>query len=145
MRDETERVLRAAGWCPGRSHDTSAARSALESDGYRISARVEEFLREFDGISVRYKRGKDTDFIRFDARDACSGADSAWVHKYENRTWTSSMVPIGESNSGHLLLVMSSDGTFFGGFDDVLVALGSSAEEMIEKLLNQDQERLRPL
>lgn len=49
---EAERVLRAAGWRPGRRVDTAAWRALLEEDGFRVHDAAERFLAEFGGLIV---------------------------------------------------------------------------------------------
>jgi hypothetical protein len=141
MREETRGILRQAGWLPGRSQDINDVRSLLMSRGYRIGKAVEQFLREFTGITINFIRNGRPDSIWFDAQRASALADPEWVARYGERTKTS-LVPIGFSNHEHLMLMQSDQGGFYGAFDEFLCALGSEVDEMIENLLNQDQEPL---
>lgn len=141
MRDTTERLLRAAGWSPGRSQDVSAVRSLLESRGYALSRPAELFLSEFNGITIEFTRNGYRDSMWFDAQRVSKLADPEWVEYYEDRT-KQSLVPVGCSNHEHLMLMASDKGGFYGAFDDFLTALGSGPVEMIENLLNQEQEPL---
>jgi SUKH-3 immunity protein len=102
MREDTERVLRAAGWYPGRCRDASAARSALELQGYKVDDRVEQFLREFDDLRIPFLRHGRIDEIRLDAVSMSTIADDEWVAYYSERIKTS-LVPIGLSSFGHLM------------------------------------------
>ncbi|MFE3188717.1 SUKH-3 domain-containing protein [Nocardia sp. NPDC059240] len=52
LTSETERVLRASGWWPGRQVDTSAWKETVERGGFRWNAAVERFLGEFGGLTV---------------------------------------------------------------------------------------------
>lgn len=141
MRDAIGGVLRLAGWLPGRSQDIAGVRSLLQSRGYRVGEAVEQFLREFTGITINFMRNGRPDSIWFDAQRASALADPEWVAHYGERTKTS-LVPIGFSNHDHLMLMQSYEGGFYGAFDDYLCSLGSEVDEMIENLLNQDQEPL---
>jgi hypothetical protein len=141
MRDAAGTALRQAGWLPGRSQDIAEVRSLLKARGYRIGEAVEQFLREFTGITINFIRHGHPDSIWFDAQRASAEADPEWVAHYEERTKTS-LVPIGFSNHGHLMLMQSDEGGFYGAFDDFLCALGSEVNEMIENLLNQEREPL---
>ncbi|MEU4065899.1 SUKH-3 domain-containing protein [Streptomyces wedmorensis] len=49
---EVERVLREAGWHPGRAVDTTGWKQQLEQDGFRSHAAAEDFLRELGGLAV---------------------------------------------------------------------------------------------
>jgi SUKH-3 immunity protein len=142
MRDAIGDVLRQAGWLPGRSQDIAEVRSLPQSRGYRIGETVEQFLREFTGITINFIRNGRPDSIWFDAQRASALSDPEWVTHYEERTKTS-LVPVGFSNHEHLMLLMQSDeGGFYAAFDDYLCALGPEVDEMIENLLNQDREPL---
>jgi len=141
MRDAIGRVLSQAGWSPGRSQETTEARSRLQSCGYSISETTEQFLREFTGITINFIRNGRPDAIWFDALRASELADPEWVEHYEGRTKTS-LVPIGYSNHEYLMLMQSEEGGFYGAFDDYLYALGNGVDEMIANLLNQEKEPL---
>jgi hypothetical protein len=141
MEQPADGLLRRAGWHPERAEDVSAVRSLLESRGYVVSEKIILFLREFDGISINFAHNKRMDEIRFDARYAISQADPEWISYYEGRTKTS-LVPIGYSNYGHMMLMQSDEGRFYGSFDEFLCALGSDSKEMIINLINQDREPL---
>src|SRR5258708_29030146 len=141
MRNATERLLRGAGWRPGRSQVAFAVRQLLEARGYNVGKRIELFLREFAGVTIDFTRNGRQDSIWFDAQRASALADPEWIAHYEDRTKTS-LVPIGYANHEHLMLMQSDEGGFYGAFDDFLCALGSEADEMIENLVNQDREPL---
>ncbi|WP_084534936.1 SUKH-3 domain-containing protein [Nocardia yamanashiensis] len=47
-----ERVLRTAGWSPGRQIDTGVWRQRLEGSGFRWSGAADRFLAEFGGLVV---------------------------------------------------------------------------------------------
>jgi hypothetical protein len=141
MRDAIGRVLRQAGWLPGRSQDIAEVRSLLQSRGYRIGEAVEQFLREFTGITINFIRNGRQDSIWFDAQRASALTDPEWVAHYGEQTKTS-LVPVGFSNHGHLMVMQSDEGGFYGAFDDYLCTLGSGVDEMIVNLLNQDREPL---
>lgn len=49
---ETERVLRAAGWYPGRRIDVSGWVCELEESGFLMHEAAVEFLSEFGGLRV---------------------------------------------------------------------------------------------
>src|SRR5258708_888889 len=122
MRDVIGGVLRQAGWLPGRSQDIAEVRSLLQSRGYRIGNAVEQFLREFTGITINFMRNGRPDSIWFDAQRASVLADPEWVAHYGERTKTSS-VPIEFSNHEHLRLMQSDDHGFYYAFAYYLAAL----------------------
>lgn len=54
MSPEAEKALRAAGWQPGRSIDTTSWRLQLEQVGLQMHDAAEAFLREFGGLDFEY-------------------------------------------------------------------------------------------
>ncbi|WP_372405119.1 SUKH-3 domain-containing protein [Streptomyces luteireticuli] len=50
--DEVDRVLREAGWVPGRCVDPEPWLSALEAEGLSRHKAVSDFLAEFGGVAV---------------------------------------------------------------------------------------------
>ena len=136
-----ERLLRVAGWSPGRSVDVSSPRAMLEERGYAVGPLTEAFLREFDGLTVDYVRNGHADSVWFDAGRASVEADAEWVAEYGRRLGES-LVPIGFSNHDHLLVMIAGSGSFYGGFDNFLCQLGPSAPAMIDNIVSQES---RPL
>lgn len=51
---ETERVLRDAGWIPGRRVDIGVLRTQMEEFGFIMSEAAERFLSEFFGLVFKY-------------------------------------------------------------------------------------------
>ncbi|KAJ5438810.1 SUKH-3 immunity protein [Penicillium daleae] len=51
---ETERVLRDAGWIPGRGVDIGDLRTQMEEFGFIMSEAAERFLSEFFGLVFKY-------------------------------------------------------------------------------------------
>jgi hypothetical protein len=49
---ETDRVLREAGWAPGRRVDIQRWVVPLAAEGFRVQAAAEQFLSEFGGLAV---------------------------------------------------------------------------------------------
>src|SRR6266498_2865570 len=130
MREPVERLLRDAGWVPGRAQSIDEDLDFLEASGFPATDPVKSFLREFSGLVVRFLRNEREDEIWLDLRRAARWADPEWVAEYMRRVGVP-LVPIGYANHEHLMLLETQDGRFFGAFDDFLGSLGSSPDEMI--------------
>lgn len=52
---ETERVLRNAGWRPGRKIDTSVWRDRLQMSGFVWTEAADRFLSEFGGLVINHR------------------------------------------------------------------------------------------
>jgi hypothetical protein len=111
--DEVDRVLRAAGWQPGRQVDTTAWRLALESSGYRMHEAAERFLAEYGGIKVT-ARGPGISVARepfeFDPLQA-DGEDDRFAEWGEEIGRT--LFPVGVLDQGQFFLGISETGEVY--------------------------------
>ncbi|WP_328290672.1 SUKH-3 domain-containing protein [Nocardia aurantiaca] len=111
--DETERILRASGWSPGRQVDTSAWRERLERGGFRWNAAADRFLKEFGGLAVDISGPGITS-----AREPFE-LDPLLVEGEDDRfaEWAEvvgeSIAPVGELDSGRYFLGMSESGDLY--------------------------------
>ncbi|MCU1648286.1 MAG: hypothetical protein JWN03_8561 [Nocardia sp.] len=111
--DETERVLRASGWLPGRQVDTGAWRERLELSGFRWNAAADRFLEEFGGLAVDISGPGITS-----AREPFE-LDPTLVEGEDDRfaEWAEvvgeSIAPVGELDSGRYFLGMSESGDLY--------------------------------
>lgn len=141
--DEVERVLRAAGWQPGRQVDTTAWRRDLESTGFRMHEAAERFLAEFGGLKVDI-RGRGISVARepfeFDPMLA-DGEDDRFTEWGEDIGET--LFPIGVLDQGQFFLGISESGEVylvtnwlasFGVVPEALerLILGIKADEIAE-------------
>ncbi|MFD8205570.1 SUKH-3 domain-containing protein [Streptomyces sp. NPDC059695] len=126
---EVERVLREAGWRPGRAVDTTGWKKQLEQDGFRSHAAAEDFLGEFGELVVghggagitRAREPFDLDPLlalgeaeRFDERSEEIG------HR---------LFSVGELAGGHAFLGLDEDGELYV-VDDWLARFGRMPEAM---------------
>jgi len=133
MLSQIDRVrLKSSGWKPCGPEDLTHYLEALKIGGYDVSDIVLAFLKEFGGLSFSTWKGRD---FTIDPIAAMANRDSQWVRGYNARV-NSTLSPIGEADSGHLVLVMSPAGEVWGGFDDTLWKVGMSGEEAIANLMH---------
>ncbi|MEU1871962.1 SUKH-3 domain-containing protein [Streptomyces sp. NPDC019793] len=133
---ETERVLRLAGWYPGRTVSVESWEREMQEadDGYVMHDAVRRFLAEFGGLEVS-QRGPGVNAARspfridpssakwdFEIIDALS--EDAEVYLY----------PVGELSQGNSYLVMAESGAFYLGMDDVEL-LADTADAALDKLV----------
>ncbi|MFD8702175.1 MULTISPECIES: SUKH-3 domain-containing protein [Kitasatospora] len=108
--DETERVLRAAGWQPGRQVDTGSWRRRLESAGLPMHDAAEQFLSEFGGLLV------EVDGPGISRARTPFELDPALADGEEDRftDWSQeigeAIVPVGELDNGRYFLGISDSG-----------------------------------
>lgn len=141
MFELADRLLREAGWVPGRTRPVTEDLTVLRDGGYPAGGRLEEFVREYGELIVTYVRNGREDHAVLDVRKGCERADPDWVGEYSERAGTP-LSPIGYANHEHLLLLAGEDGKFFGGFDDFLGYLGGCVAEMVERLATRGIESI---
>jgi hypothetical protein len=126
-------LLAEAGWSPNREVDVAGDIGALRADGYPVWESLARFFAQFSGITVRYTRNGRADAVWFGGGRAVAWADAGWVEDYAARVGQR-LAPVGYAHHDHLLVMAAEDGKFFGGYDDVLVLLGSSPPELVGNL-----------
>jgi len=130
----TERVLRDAGWWPGRQAKIDGWVAALESEGFRIHPAAQRFLTEFGGLTIhvdgpgvtRYKEP----FSLYPT--SCSGEEDRITDW--GRELGKTFYPLGAFGQRSFFIVMDSDGEVFLMMDDV-GALGPG-DTALEKLIS---------
>ena len=139
--------LAQAGWKVGRKVWTIKYRAFLTGEGYAWFPAVAEFLAEFGGLLIEFKRedgGPDT--IDLDACEASSGFDSRWVTEdYIQQIGQTKFCAIGQAYSTHMLLFMDEAGRVYGGFDDFLCFIGNSGAEAIEVICSNQRARIKEI
>jgi hypothetical protein len=135
--DDAERLLRQAGWHPGRRQDITAIRELLETRGYDIPATTEDFFQEYDGLVIRFERHNREDSINFSVERVCAIADPEWITYYGSQLGTP-LTPVGFANFEHLVIMQSSDGSFYVGYDEFFARVGATPLEMIRNIVSQN-------
>jgi hypothetical protein len=139
--EETESILVAAGWKPGRRVDVSAWRDQLEGRGLTMHDAAERFLQEFGGMDVRASGSGVTSAkepFQFDPTLALGEEDS---FELWSRRSGHSLFPLGELDRGRFFLGIDEEGEIylvsgwlarFGKFDAGLESLarGIMAEDV---------------
>ncbi|MET9492800.1 SUKH-3 domain-containing protein [Nocardia sp. NPDC006630] len=131
--NETERVLRASGWLPGRQVDTSSWRERTELGGFRWNAAADRFLEEFGGLAVDIS-GSGINSARepFDLDPTLVDGED---HRFAQ--WAEivgeSITPVGELDSGRYFLGMSASGNLYLVAD--WLALFGQIPEALESLI----------
>ncbi|WP_185444862.1 SUKH-3 domain-containing protein [Kribbella qitaiheensis] len=140
--DAGQRLLSLASWAAGRRVPTDRYESVLVEDGYRWFDLLETFLSEFGGLVLGERFGPFGDILTIDPELATSGIYRERVEEYEEFLAVE-LVPVGVAARGHLCVMMSPAGSFYGGFDDFLCYLGDNAFEMIRRIATNEGEVLR--
>jgi hypothetical protein len=120
---ETDRVLRRAGWYPGRSVCTAEWENTLrEHGGFEMHEAARRFLAEFGGLEST-ERGPGKTMARmgftFDVLSEEAGVD---------------LYPIGAADRRNNYLGIASNGAVYVGMDSVTL-LAETADEALEKLV----------
>lgn len=110
---EVERVLRDAGWYPGRDTDPTPWREPLEADGIHIHPAADNFLREFAGLTVDHggpgiTRAREP--FELDPLLALGEADrfGEWSEEICRHLY-----PLGDLDHGHAFLGLDEQGELY--------------------------------
>ncbi|MGW1246567.1 SUKH-3 domain-containing protein [Streptomyces sp. NPDC002535] len=126
---EVERVLREAGWHPGRVVDATCWKQQLEQEGFRSHAAAEDFLREFGELAVGHGGAGITrarEPFALDPLLALGEADrfDQWSQEIGHR-----LFPVGELADGLAFLGLDEDGELYV-VDDRPARFGRMPEAM---------------
>jgi hypothetical protein len=132
--EETERILLAAGWFPGRTVDNAVGewrRQLQREGGFHMSPASEEALREFGGLEAR-SRGPGIDRARagfkFDPMLADGEED-----RFQNCR-EAGVFPLGELHDGHAFIGLSPSGRVYL-VGDFVKLLADNIDQAIDFLL----------
>jgi hypothetical protein len=116
--EDTVRFLKYAGWSATRDFQTTVHEQILDEAGYRVFPVVQDFLRQFGGLRIRYRydfRGTTiyTEF-HFDVESAVDGWSSEFLPEFEEMAG-GKLCLIGESNNCNSVLMMDEQGRVYCG------------------------------
>jgi len=142
MTAESERLLRAAGWTPGRRKRVRAWHAArrLERAGFVVWPELRDLLANLEGLTVRWENHSHTDQLRF---KACVAVKAA---KFEiacdpGPAIGSRWAPIGMIFQDHMQVLVAEDGRFFGTWFPDLWLLGETFDAFIDDVLRDQSEQ----
>ncbi|MCL2141886.1 MAG: SUKH-3 domain-containing protein [Methanimicrococcus sp.] len=129
-------IMEKYGWNPKRRIDTAEIVKILSDEGYQLNKYALEVIEQFGNLELEhpsYKIKNQTEKLHFNPLKACEGIYREKVEEYESRIGES-LVVIGEAYNEHLTLMVSDNGSIYGGYDDFLVRLGNSIEDALETI-----------
>ncbi|MFF2191417.1 SUKH-3 domain-containing protein [Streptomyces sp. NPDC058157] len=136
------RVLREAGWTPGRSAGPGPRPDMVEQYGPPPRAAA-EFLAEYGGLHLEFADPRDGSGESRDDIDICGGADIlGWVGTW-SRAAGEPVFPVGEFARRNCVLLVGDSGSLYGAFDAVLGLLGADALTGLGRLV-LDRSPLEP-
>jgi hypothetical protein len=133
--ENVKKYLINAGWYKGRNIDTTNVIKFMTQEGYKVSGKVESFLKEFEGLRISYldKNGL-PDILHFDCIKAIKDTFLDNVIYYSERLNNINLCVIGQGFDTYMTIMMDDDGAVFGGYDDYLYKFGNNEEEAIENI-----------
>ncbi len=129
-------ALKQAGWTPARLIDTTEAEDVYERAGYSVFDLGKEFLGRFGGLEIEFVRYGELDRIWFLAARTVEFTDPLWVDDYSNRAGMP-LLPVGYGLNDHLMILVASDGSVYGGFDDFFQRFGDDVPAAIEAIMQE--------
>lgn len=132
---ETDRVLRAAGWYPGRSVPTEQWESTLrEHGGFEIHPAARRFLAEFGGLAVD-QEGPGVTMARAPFRlDPLAAEWDDEIFDVLSEEAGVPLYPIGDAMRRNSYLGIAPNGAVYIGMDSVAL-LAETPDEALRKLV----------
>ncbi|MFI9768216.1 SUKH-3 domain-containing protein [Streptomyces sp. NPDC052415] len=132
---ETDRVLRRAGWYPGRSVCTAEWENTLrEHGGFEMHEAARRFLAEFGGLeSTERGPGKTMARMGFTFDPTVAEWDDEIFDVLSGQAGVD-LYPIGSADRRNNYLGIASNGAVYVGMDSVTL-LAETADEALEKLV----------
>jgi hypothetical protein len=134
MIDIVNKVLTDAGWFKNRNIDISVLEKVLINDKYIVFKCAKDFLSEFGLLKITFKNprsDKNVD-IEIDTRKAITFKSKIDAYGCYFNT---NMLPVAEVERFCMIVCISEDGKFYGGYDETLLKLGNSFEEALYNLM----------
>lgn len=137
--EQTDRVLRAGGWVPGRSMPTRTWESILLQVGeFEIHEAARRFLSEFGGVGVPYREPWDSmPWMEFSLDPLLALWDAEIIDDLAEQAGAD-LYPIGMRDRGNQHLAMAADGSVYAGMDSVWL-LASTGDEALQRLTGRIQ------
>ncbi|WP_413757565.1 SUKH-3 domain-containing protein [Streptomyces sp. MMBL 11-3] len=132
---ESDRVLRAGGWYPGRAIPTQTWEDALFQSGeYEIHDAARRFLAEFGAVSVPRRDSLDAaSWLEFRLDPLLAFWDAEIIEGLAEQAGVDDLYPIGMRDRGNQYLAMAADGTVYAGMDSVWL-LAPTPDEAVQRL-----------
>ncbi|MFC8565518.1 SUKH-3 domain-containing protein [Streptomyces sp. NPDC057245] len=133
---ETERVLRLAGWQPGRTVSTDSWERAMREadEGYVMHEAARLFLSEFGGLEV-WEKGPGVNAARSPFRiDPLLAKWDFEIIESLSEDAEVQLYPVGDCSQGNFYLTVAEEGTVYLGMDDVELLAGTT-DEALDKLV----------
>ncbi|WP_430727329.1 SUKH-3 domain-containing protein [Streptomyces beigongshangae] len=132
---ETDRMLRAGGWYPGRAIPTQTWEDALLQSGeYEIHDAARRFLAEFGAVGVPHRDPLDaTSWLEFRLDPLLAFWDAEIIEDLAEQAGVDSLYPIGMRDRGNQYLAMAADGAVYAGMDSVWL-LAPTPDEAVQRL-----------
>ncbi|MEU6453039.1 SUKH-3 domain-containing protein [Streptomyces sp. NPDC047065] len=131
---ETDRVLRAAGWSPGRAVPTDTWESILlETGGFELHDAARRFLAEFGALRVPHREPwAEMPWREFSLDPLLAFWDTEIIEDLSDRAGVA-LYPIGMRDRRNSHLTMAEDGAVYEGMDDVWL-LASTPDQALEQI-----------
>lgn len=137
LSDAAAKVLGEAGWTADRKVDLREVVERYEACGYEVSASAFEFLESFDGLTLEFPRGGETDCCWFDSGRSVIVASKGWVGRYSALA-SENVLPVGEMYFDHFSVFVGQSGALYAGYDQTFYRLGETWQSGISNLIGED-------
>ncbi|MDE5780459.1 MAG: SUKH-3 domain-containing protein [Lachnospiraceae bacterium] len=148
MNNKTMSRLIESGWTKARKIDITEIEDKLTERGFMLSIQNKEFLCKYGNLRFelpnRNKQFKERICVHFDVKKALGKNLYKESLEYLEDEYeflnVDSLVPIGESENGNLLILCTSNNVFYGYADYCLIRYGENIDEMLDCLIGENKD-----
>lgn len=134
--------LTSAGWYDGRKIDIQNIKDLFKERQIELFKTAEKFLVEFGMLEITFQDPNPSfdmkEYIHFNPKLAVGDClDREYFEDLEeelNEEIGEKVIPVGETDRGNLILLITPSEKYYGYTDGCLVKFGDNTEEMLECL-----------
>ncbi len=123
---------------PCRAEDRSRIIGQAKSLGFPVTSAFERFLEAYCGRHFEHPSysSASREKMHFDIDALGTDFDPEATEEYSERLGMP-LIPIGEANNGHLMLMMDGEGALYGAYDRFFTKLGSDIEDGLNAIFER--------
>jgi SUKH-3 immunity protein len=141
MTELTEQAqIEIAGSNLASEEDRLQVLAKAKSAGFPVTEAFTRFVDEYCGRHFRHPAFSplvdSSEKIHFDISALGSDFDPEATEEYSERLG-SALIPVGESNNGHLMLMIDGAGALYGAYDRYFTKLGNNIEDGLNAIFER--------
>jgi hypothetical protein len=130
---------------PASTDDQLRILEKAKSSGFSVTTAFEHFVATYCGRHLQHPSYSvdSIEKMHFDIDELGADFTSDATEEYSERAH-SVLIPIGEANNGHLLLMMDNEGGLYGAYDRYFTKLGEDIEDGLNAIFERRETQSIP-